>query len=74
MATPTSRLGSMSVANVALPSSVVVSLAPNSPKTLSCAFHTATVDWPWMVAPPGSELNVVSPGVALLTSSDLTVE
>jgi hypothetical protein len=54
----------MSVAKVALPSSVVVSFAPSSPRTLSCAFRTATDDCPWIEVPLGSALKVVSPGVA----------
>ena len=64
----------MSVAKVALPSSVVVSLAPRKPHSFSCAFQTATLDWPWIDEPVGSALKVVSPGVALLTRSDLIVE
>ncbi|MEY9705285.1 hypothetical protein ABIF50_007845 [Bradyrhizobium diazoefficiens] len=64
----------MSVAKVAVPSSVVVSLAPTNPQSLSCAFQTATLDWPWMVDAVGNALNEVSPGEALLMRSALTVE
>ena len=56
----------MSVAKVALPSSVVVSLAPSSPNSFSCAFQTATFDCPWIEAPLGNALKIASPGVALL--------
>ena len=52
----------MSVAKVALPSSVVVSLAPSTPQSFSCAFQTATLDWPWIDEPLGNALKVVSPG------------
>ena len=41
----------MSVAKVALPSSVVVSLAPSTPQSFNCAFQTATLDWPWIDDP-----------------------
>ena len=64
----------MSVAKVALPSSVVVSLAPSTPQSFNCAFQTATLDWPWIDDPLGNALKVVSPGVALLTRSALTDE
>ena len=64
----------MSVANVALPSSVEVSLAPSSPKSFNWVFQTATFDCPWIDDPLGNALKVVSPGVALLISSALTDE
>ena len=41
----------MSVAKVALPSSVVVSLALSSPNSFNWAFQTATCDCPWIVEP-----------------------
>ena len=64
----------MSVAKVALPSSVVVSLAPSKPHSFNCAFQTATLDCPWIDDPVGNALNVVSPGVALLIRSALIDE
>ena len=64
----------MSVAKLALASSVVVSLAPSTPQSFSCAFQTATFDSPWIVVPVGRPLNVVSPRLALLTSSERTHE
>ena len=64
----------MSVAKVALPSSVVVSVGLISPKSFSCAFQTATWDCPWIVDPAGNALKVGSPLVASLTRSALTVE
>ena len=63
----------MSVAKVALPSSVVVLFAGNSPQSFNCVFQTATSDCPWIVDPVGSALNVGSPGTALLIRSALTV-
>ena len=64
----------MSVANVALPSSVVVELGDNKPQSFSCAFQTATLDWPWIDDPLGNALKIVSPGVALLIRSVRTEE
>jgi hypothetical protein len=55
----------MSVAKVALPSSVLVLLAPSRPKSFNCAFQTATLDCPWIDDPLGNALKVVSPGVAV---------
>ena len=63
----------MSVAKVALPSSVEVSLGLSSPNTFNWAFHTATLDWPWIVVPVGNALKVVSPGAAVAIRSLLTV-
>ena len=62
----------MSVAKVALPSSVVVSFAPSNPQSFSCAFQTATLDCPWIDDPLGNALKIVSPGVALLLRSART--
>ena len=56
----------MSVAKVALPSSVVVSFAAINPQSFNCAFQTATFDCPWIDDPLGNALKVASPGVALL--------
>ena len=64
----------MSVAKVALPSAVVVSFAPSTPQSFNCAFQTATLDCPWIDDPLGKALKVVSPAVALLIRSALTVE
>ena len=64
----------MSVAKVALPSSVVVLFVGSSPNSLSCAFQTATLDCPWIVAVLGKALKVVSPGAALAIRSALTAE
>jgi hypothetical protein len=61
----------MSVANVALPSSVVLSLVPSNPQSSSWAFQTATLDCPWIDDPLGNALKVVSPGIALLIRSVL---
>ena len=48
----------MSVAKVALPSSVVVLFGPSSPNSFNCAFQTATCDCPWIVEPVGKALKV----------------
>jgi hypothetical protein len=64
----------MSVAKVALPSSVVVLFAGSSPKAFNWAFQTATCDWPWIVDPVGKALKVESPGDAPATRSARTVE
>ena len=62
----------MSVAKVALPSSVVVSFAPNNPQSFNCAFQTATFVCPWIDDPLGNALKTLSAGVALLMRSALT--
>jgi hypothetical protein len=61
----------MSVANVAEPSSVVLSLALIRPRALSCAFQTTTEEDPSMVVPPG---RLPEPAVAAACRSALIAE